>query len=250
MKSRSIGLFKYLLATALAVNPGLVQADQQTDTIRDALSKSSIAEVPAKAAEIVSQIKQPDRDRVAGEVMKLLIKAHPTMTVAAVSAISAKCPETAPTAAATAAKHQPKQFKLIAKAAATAAPSQAGGIVKAVCKVVPTYREVALAVAEAAPNAGKEILDALVEIMPDMKAQLEKAIASYHGKVPPVAAILYRANSLSSIDLGDSPAPVGRSSGLRGPTVRPPYVSLRDTPTYVPSGGGIVPPGGRDYASP
>ena len=124
MKSRSIALFKFLLATALAVNLDVVWADQRTETIREALGKVSIVEVPAKAAEIVSQTKQEDRDRVGAEVMKLLVKAHPTMTVAAVSAICAKCPETAPATAATAAKLQPKQVKLIAKAAATSAPSR------------------------------------------------------------------------------------------------------------------------------
>lgn len=245
-----MNLFKCALAIVLAGSVGVVRADQKIATLRSALSKVPTAEVPVKAAELVSRTKTADRDGIAVEVVKIVFKAHPTITVATVGLVSSKCPETAPTAAATTANLQPKQVKLIAKAAAAAAPSQAGAIVKAVCKVVPTYREVALAVAEAVPGATMEILDALGEVMPNMKTRLDVAIASYHGNVPSVAAVLYRANP------GDSPGPSGSpvaplaSTGLRGPSVGAPYIPLLVAPSYVPPGGGIVPPGGRDYAAP
>ena len=251
MKLKKMNLCKFALAVALAGSIGVVQADQKSEVLRTSLNKVPTAEVPAKAADLVSQAKAADRDTVAAEVIKLVVKSHPTMTVATVSLISSKSPESASVVAATAAKLQPKQATLIAKAAAAAAPAQAGAIVRAVGKVVPNRSEVALAVGEAVPGATMDILGALKDVMPNLKAQIDAAIFSFNGNVPSVASVFYRVNSGSSSGWVASSGTAGTGSGLRGPSVGAPYIPLLTTPTYVPPGSGvIVPPGGRDYASP
>lgn len=250
MKLQKINLCKYALAIVLAGSVGNAWGDQKIEALRSVLSKVAAAEVPVKAAEIVSKTKTDDRDSVAGEVVKLVVKTHPTMSVATVGLISSKCPENAPSVAATAAKLQPKQATLLAKAAAASAPAQAGAIVRAVCKVVSNRPEVALAVAEAAPGATMDILDALEDAMPNLKMRIAAAIASFNGNVPSVTAVFYRVNNGNPSDLALNPVIASPGSGLRGPTVNPPYIPLSGTPVYVPPGGSVVPPGGRDYAAP
>ncbi len=250
MKFKSTKPLNYALALLLVAGVGLAQTDQKSQTLRQELSKVATAEVPAKAAEIVTKTKRADRDKIAAEVIKAVFKAHPTITVATVGMISTKSPESAPAAAAAAANLQPKQAGLIARAAAAAAPAQAGAIVKAVCKVVPNHREVALAVADAAPEATLDIIEALGELQPEVKARLDLAVASFSGKVPSVAAVLYRANTGNAASVAGGTPTALASTGSRGPSVSAPYLPLLGTPTYVPPTGGVVPPGGRDYAAP
>lgn len=252
MKLQKINLCKYALAIALAGGVGNAWADQKVEALRSALSKITAAEMPVKAAEIVSKTKAEDRASVAGEVVKLVVKSHPTMSVATVGLISSKCPENASIVAATAAKLQPKQATLLAKAAAASAPAQAGAIVRAVCKVVSNHPEVALAVAEAAPSATMDILEALEEAMPNLKARIAAAIASFDGNVPSVAAVFYRVNNGNLGNLAGNSGTAQIGSGLRGPTVQPPYNPLPPlvTPPTTPTAG-ILPVGSvRDYAAP
>lgn len=245
MKLKLTNLCKCALVLVIAGTVGIAQADQKTDALRTALSKVATAEVPAKAAEIVANAKAADRESVTAEVVKLVVKSHPTMNLATVSAISSKCPAAAPTAAAAAAKLQPKQATLIAKAAAVAAPDQAGAIVSSVCKIVTNQSELALAVAEAAPHATMEILDALENVMPNMKPRIDVAIASFNGNVPSVAAVLDRASSGTS---GSLTTPAG--SGVRGPQIGAPYVPKPAVVnTITPATSGLV-TGPRDYSAP
>src|ERR1044071_3627297 len=152
MKPASSSLFKCALALVLLGQASLARAEYPVESLRNALNKVPVAEVPATAAELVAKAPLRDRDVVATEVVKLVVKSHPTVSVAAVGLISSKCAAAASVAAAPAAEAQPQQVKLIVKAAASGAPSQAGAIVRAVCKVIPAHTEVALAVAEGAPS--------------------------------------------------------------------------------------------------
>jgi len=243
MRTLKMGFFP--VALVLACGVGLVSAEPKTESTRNVFRDVPAAEVPAKAAELVSLAKAPQRDRTAATTVKMAVKAHPTTAVATVGAISSKCPETSAITAATAATLQPKQVLLIAHAAAKAAPAQAAAIVKALCKAVPSaYREVAQVVGAAVPGATQEIIAALAEARPDLKSQLEGAVASFQGNLPSVAMVLDRAGDLAAT------TPTGNGPGSRGPTVGAPYVPLSGTPTYVPPVGGVVPPGGRDYAAP
>ncbi len=202
------------IISVLMLGIGIGAAKDQS--IKAALSSVPTAEVPAKAASLVVETKAASRDAVAAEVVKTAIGNRPAVTLAVVGAVCQKSPETAPTVAATAAKLQPKQAKQIAQAAAAAAPAKAVEIVKAVAKVLPkSHREVALAVSQIAPQFSKEILATVPE-------------------------------SGANGDSGTSVA----GNDFRPPTIGGPFVPLSTTPTNVPSGGGQVPEGGRDYARP
>ena len=93
MKSNSTGLCRFGLALVLAVSVSMARADQKNETLQRALSKVPTAEVPARAAEIVAQAKAAERDAVAADVVKIVIKSRPTLSVATVGMISAKCPD-------------------------------------------------------------------------------------------------------------------------------------------------------------
>jgi hypothetical protein len=242
------------LALAFALGCGIAAANDKHDAtaLKETLGKVPAPEVPAKAADLVSQADANGRDAYAADVVRASLKRNPTMATAIVGSISRKSPETAPTVAATAAGIQPKQVKLIAQAAAAAAPAKAGEIVKAVCKVVPSaYREVALAVAQVAPKAAKEILVGLSEALPALKGPIDQAISSYNGQSLLVAPVLDRI-APADTTLAAIPAPVTRppSPPLRGPIIGGPYVPPSGTATNVPPNGGDVPPGGRDYSPP
>jgi cytochrome c1 len=212
-------------ANAVAVTFALILAggvavakDESVAAIKEALSKGPTAEMPAKAADLVFAAKADVRDSMAGDVVKTAIKLKPTVTLAVVGAVCQKSPETAPTVAATAAKSQPKQAKQIAQAAAAAAPAKAAEIVKAVAKVLPkSHREVALAVSQVAPQSATVILASVPESSGSVATDPD---------VPVVA------------------------NNNRPPTIGGPFVPISTTPTNVPSGGGVVPEGGRDYATP
>lgn len=239
MKTHNISGFA--LAIVFGCSIAAASAETKTETVRSALKQVPTAEVPARAADLVAQARTADRDSVTAEVVRMAVKAHPTIAPAIVGSIAKKTPAAATTAAATAARLQPKQVTQIAHAAAAAAPAHAGGIVKALCKVVPgAYRDVALTVALVAPGATEEILAGLSEGLPALKAGLDAAIASYQGQLlPSVAAVLDRTPDTADF----------ASSSVRGPTIGAPFIVLSGTPTNTPPGT-TVPPGGRDYARP
>ena len=207
------------VAFALILSGGVAHAkDESTAAIKGALSKVPTAEIPATASDLVAAAKPELRDAVAANVVGTAIKSKPAVTLAVVGAICQKSPETAPTVAATAAKLQPKQARQIAQAASAAAPAKATEIVKAVAKVLPkSHREFALTVAQAVPQSSHAILATLPE---------------------------------SASGIGAEPETPVVANNYRPPTIGGPFVPLSATPTNVPSGGGVVPEGGRDYATP
>lgn len=234
------------LAVALVAPCFISYADSaaSSTSTRKALAKAPIAEVPAKAAELVAKANTAERDTVTSDVVKWAIKSHPSIAPAVVGAIARKSPEAAPVAAAKAASLQPKQAKLIAQAAVSAAPSQAGQIVEAVCKVAPTaFREVAVAASGVAPSANREILLGVGAALPNLQSKIDTAIAGSVNGTPSVTAALDSTTGSPVVTSGN-PAPV-----YRGPTIGGPYVPLSGTATNAPPGNN-VPPGGRDYAAP
>ena len=227
----------------------LAKDEPRVIALQETFRKVPAAEVPAKAADIVSQTDASSRNAVAADVVKAALKKRSTIAPSLVGAICRKAPETAPTVAATAAELQPKQAKVIAQAAAAAAPAQAGEIVKAVCKVAPRqYREVALAVSKVAPNSAREILAGLSEALPTLRPRIDQAIASSKGQPLVVASVLDRvapADASLAVASGvTAPPPV------RGPTIAGPYIPLSTTPTNLPPTGGDMPAGSRDYSPP
>jgi hypothetical protein len=228
------------------------------------LSAVPAAELPGKAADLVSQAKARDRKATTINVVKAALGINPAAAPAIVGAIARAVPEMAAVAAGAAAAEQPKQAAAIAKAAAAAAPSQAGAIVGAVCRAVPNqYQGIAIAVSQAAPDASQEIVTSLTSAVPGLKPSIEKVLAGYGGNVPSVAVTLDQAAQARAISDPATPitpstpfsaGPMAGAAGppaVRGPAVGPPYIPLSTTPTSVsPGTSGPVPGGGRNYSSP
>jgi hypothetical protein len=218
------------------------------------LSKVPAAELPAKAADLVSQAKPGDREVTTVNVVKCAVGINPAAAPAIVGAIAQAVPEMAPVAAGAAATEQPKQASAIAKAAAAAAPSQAAAIVTAVCRVAPKeYRNVAVAVSQVVPaTAGKDIVTAVEVALPNLKPSLEKVMAGSGGNVASVGDTLAQAAQVAQTGSASAQPTTVRPPMLsRGPAVGQPYIPLQSTPTNVTSGtSGQLPEGGRNYASP
>jgi len=212
------------------------------------LSSVPAAEMPAKAADLVKQTKAREWGTRTVDVVKSALAINPAAAPAVVAAIAKAVPEMASIAAGTAASEQPAQAAAITKAAVAAAPSKAGKVVTAVCRAVPAqYRNVALAASEAAPTAAKEILSGVGVAIPELRSGIDRALASYQGTIPPVAASLETASATTVAANGDKAA----GPLPKGPTQGPPYTPLSGTPTSLtPSSSGLLPPGGRSYAEP
>ena len=250
------------------------------------LAATSIVEMPAKAASLVAKADTQVRQKnVTITVVRAAVSLNPTAAVAVVGAISHAKPEMAPVAAVTAALLQHKQLALIAKAAAEAAPSQAGKIVAALIKEFPSsYVVIAISASEGAPLAGKEILEVVADFVPALQASINSAVSSFPSSSAqaqvnladaqrmnasvaastsslalPVQAILVRAVSqtpgISTVSMpvsalhSQSAGPPAQPAG--GPTLGPPFTPIVGPVTTI-SPGQTVPqtPGGRNYASP
>jgi hypothetical protein len=265
------------LVGVLAVSGGLVgsqalMASESADFTK-ILAGTSIVEMPAKAASLVAKADtQQNRKNVTIAVVKAAVQLNPSAIIAVVGAISRAEPDMAPTAAVTAALLQHKQLALIAKAAAEAAPSQAGKIVAALIKEFPSqYGLIAISASEGAPLAGKEILEVVADYVPALQAGIASGISSYSSSATPVQgvattsssvalpvqAILIKSSQQASIittvpasSLPSKPAsPPAIPAG--GPTLGPPFTPIPGPVTTL-GPGDTVPqsPGGRNESSP
>jgi len=233
----------------------------KANAFNEVLAAVPSAELPAKAADLVSHARSHDWYTTTVSVVKSAVGINPVAAPAIVGAIARAVPNMASVAAGTAAELQPKQAAAIAKAAAAAAPSKVGKIVTAVCRAVPNeYRNIAAAVAQAVPGTEREIVRAVAAALPGLKPAIDNTLAGYGGSVVSVTDTLDRAakaslGSLTSVPtaltvptLLVSAPPLGTT---RGPASGPPYHPLTATPTNVtPGTSGQVPTGGRDYAAP
>jgi hypothetical protein len=89
------------------------------------------AEMPAKAASLVTKAKPQERETNAVAAVRAAIKVSPVSTLATVGSICSAAPDTAPAVVAAAIKLQPSQARAIANVGTTAAPTQAAEITKA-----------------------------------------------------------------------------------------------------------------------
>lgn len=219
------------------------------------LSTATSAELPAKAAGLVSKADSKIRQQTTIDVVKAAVGLNPAAAPVIVGTIAQSTPEMAAMAAGTAAGLVPDQVEAIARAAAAAAPKQAGKIVEAICKVVPSaYKKVALAVAEVVPGAGKEILAGIAVAIPSLKGTINQILIAYKGNsTPSVSAALDQvALSEKSDSAKTDVAAIGGMTPLNvTPTFKPPYVPVPGSSINLnPNLGGVVPPGGRNYAAP
>ena len=210
------------------------------------LSTVNPAELPAKAADLVSQANAKNRLDTTINVVKAAVGLNPAAAAAIVGTIAQTTPEMASVAAATAVALVPEQAAAIARAAAAAAPSEAGKIVEAVCRVVPSaYRDVADAVAGVVPGAGKEILAGISAAIPSLQAPIAKAVSN--GANPPVIDVLGQVAPVAPVTTASLNSP-------SSPLLITPAVSFTPAPpispvNYSSSGnGGLELPGGHTFS--
>jgi hypothetical protein len=250
---------KIVMSAAAAAVFALVPVSRAGDapaasSLLAVLSTATQAELPAKAADLVSQAGAKQQQQTTIDVVKAAVGLNPAAAPAIVGSIAQTTPAMAAIAAATAAGLVPDQVTAIARAAAAAAPSQAGKIVESLCRVLPAaYRDVAETVAGIVPGAGKEILGGVSTAIPALKAPINNILIANKGEVSSVSAVLDAAKPSAM------PMPNGLAGGPKeafaplavSPVVLPPYQTPPNSPNNIdPGSGGQVPPGGRVYSQP
>jgi hypothetical protein len=225
-------------------------ADSPAKSVRQTLSAVPMAELPAKAADIVRNAKVRDRGFVTVDVVEAALAINPNAAPTVVAAIAKAVPDMASIAAGKAAELRPNRAAEIGRAAAAAAPSKAAKIAAAVSRAAPAeYRNVAVAVAHAAPGNGAQILRAIASVFPELKPAIDGALAANLKTTPTVASVLDSAKPVTVTDSGAVAA--DGTPPVRGPAVAPPYVPGSGSgPNVTTSTSGTVPRGGRNYATP
>jgi hypothetical protein len=279
LKTKMLNFLGVLTVSGSLVGAQLLLANETADFSK-ILAGTSIVEMPATAASLVAKADtQKGQKNVTIAVVKAAVRLNPTAAVAVVGAISHATPGMAPIAAVTAAMMQHKQLSSIAKAAAAAAPAQAGNIVAALIKEFPSsYAIIAIAASEGAPQAGKEILEVVADYVPALQAGINNAVSSYPSSTTqaqvieapaatpssslalPVQTILVQAvKQAPSPGIAIVSRPATQNSPVAGPPVIPaggPILGPPFTPivgpvtTISPSQTTPQTNGGRNYASP
>jgi len=140
--------------TCFATSPAQALTEKEVSAINKTIKEAPAADLPVKAAEMVTQSAKKEKEAVAVAVVRAAIAKKPASAVSVVSSVIKAAPSTAPAVAAAAAKLAPDQVEAIAVAAALAAPELADKIVAAITDVYPKAEErVAKAVMLAVPQA-------------------------------------------------------------------------------------------------
>jgi len=245
-----------VLATAVKVSAG---ENNGANPFFASLSAATAAELPAKAAGLVSQADPKNLKQTTMDVVRAAVGLNPAAAPAIVGSIAQSSPAMVVIAAATAVSLVPDQAATIARAAAVVVPTKAGQIVEAICRVVPgAYQKVATAVAEVVPGAGREILTAVSTAIPTLKDSINTVLASYNGNVPSVSSVLAQVTPSvivattvpQAMTVPQLSQPTFNIPSL-SPTFGPGFTSTPVTHTNVaPNSGTLVPNGSRDYAAP
>src|SRR6266568_3594165 len=144
--------------TCFATTPAQALTEKEVSAINKTIKEAPAADLPVKAAEMVTQSAKKEKEAVAVAVVRAAIAKHAAVAVSVVSSVVKAAPATAPAVAAAAAKLAPDQVEAIATAAALAAPEMADKIVAAISEVDPKAQErVAKAVMLAVPQAQSRI---------------------------------------------------------------------------------------------
>jgi hypothetical protein len=179
------------LITGFALSPVALASD--STAVTKALAGSTAVELPAKAASLVANASGVNKQNVTVAVVKAAVGVNPSAAIAIVSAVAHENPATAPFAAVTAVTLQHQRIDKLTKAAAAAAPSEAAKIVAALIKEFPKdYGVIAVAAAEGAPSAGRDILAVVADYVPALQPAIQAVIAKFAAKDGnvPVQAIL------------------------------------------------------------
>jgi len=248
-----------VLIAGLAISPGAT-ASNSADVAK-ALAGSTAFELPSKASGLVAKATSGDKQNVAAAAVKEAIGLNASASIAIVTTVVRENPSTAPVVAVTAATLQHKRIDQITRAAVSAAPSEVTRIVAAMIKTFPRdYGIIAVAAAEGAPSAGREILAVVAERIPALQTYIQNAVAGFADNQAnlPIQAILTQSyNQAVSSSAGGSvvsaPAPTASDST---PSISPTIINAPFTPpsgTITTIGPGQTTnqvAGGRKYSSP
>ena len=164
--------------TTFAAPTGSTVSDTKATAVK-ALKNVSVAELPAKAAQLVASATSSDREAVAIAVVRTVGARNPFALVSVVASISKTSPELASVVAGTAAAIAPKQAQEIALAAAKAAPSASDKIAAAVATSVPgSAVSVAESLARFQPQAAARIFAAVSAAVPEATPKLANRTSS------------------------------------------------------------------------
>jgi len=211
-----------ILAVAVALPIAVHSADSksQGSAFFGQLSAVAPAELPTTAAELVKQADAKNQAKTTIDVVRAAVGLNPAAAPSVVGSIAQSSP-----------------------AMAAAAPDQAGAIVEAMVRALPSdFRLVAETVAKMAPGAEKEILAGLLAAMPNLGSVINPALAS--SPLPPLNTVLAQAADTLKIQ--------GLAAGSLAPTpvflpvagVRPSSVSgLPQGPSTSSGGAGGSGPG-------
>jgi hypothetical protein len=158
----------------LALAPVRAGTEAQKALVNKAIEKAPVAELAAKAADLVSNAKASERTDLAVTAVEVIVSKHPTAAATVVAAIAKAAPGAAAKAAAKAAELNPAHAAIIARAAALAAPRYASQVAVAVSNRAPkSATQVAQAVMFAVPSQAVQIADAVAAAQPQTQASLQ-----------------------------------------------------------------------------
>jgi hypothetical protein len=125
-------LIAFALAAAVAAPSAFAVTEAQLKAVKKNLSAVPVAELPAKAAELVTQAAKEDREAVAVTAVRTAIRKSRTSATAVVAAVSKAAPEVAGPVSQVASEMEASQSGSISAAAVGAAPSAKTQIVSSV----------------------------------------------------------------------------------------------------------------------
>jgi hypothetical protein len=127
MKTQVVSALMAVAVASLSANA--ITVDKNTPisvrTMRAIVSETSVVELPAKAAEIVTAASEETREKVAVRTVRIFLQNHHSLAPSLVGAIANAAPEVAPAITAEAIMLFPESAYSITKAAVAAAPKQA-----------------------------------------------------------------------------------------------------------------------------
>ena len=172
MKQNKLFLAALLVALFAPISFGSPLTEPQSKAIQKAVADVRVPELAAKAAQLVAQASEKDKEGVALATVEAVISKHPGAAPEVVAAICKVAPATSASVAAAAATLVPYDASEIAIAASKAAPAQAARIAVAVAKVAPRDRfKIAAAVINAVPLASTKVAESLATTFPNDKAK-------------------------------------------------------------------------------
>lgn len=148
--------------------------ERRVAAIRKAVADVPVLELPTKAAKIVQQASEQERQKVAITVARIVLSKKPALASTLLEAIAEVAPESSATVAALAAELCPAQAQEIAQIAASYSPKDAPEIATNVAKAAPRDAiRIARRVVGAVPELSDKITEAVIAAVPTARQGIE-----------------------------------------------------------------------------